>query len=69
MDARDMAGTAEMAWWPKRRQGRHVAGSGESHPITQAMERAAQTLKESIEERPKIDKLAAAVRQEFGVRP
>jgi predicted heme/steroid binding protein len=68
MDVHDMAGTVEMAWWPKRRPGRHTAGPDGGHPITQAMERAAQDLRESIKERPKIDKLAELVRQEFGVR-
>jgi hypothetical protein len=56
-----------MAWWPKRKRGRHTA-EPTGHPITVAMEKAASDLRESIMERPDIDRLAALVRREFGVR-
>jgi hypothetical protein len=68
MPAQDMAGKVEMGWWPRRRRGRHAADSTPRHPMTQRMADAAQALRESIEERPKIDKLAEAVRREFGAR-
>lgn len=67
-DVHDMAGTFEMAWWSRRGTGRHSAIPDPSRSRAKAMEDATQNLKDSIKERPKIDKLAALVRQEFGAR-
>lgn len=57
-----------MAWWPRRKRGKHAMAPATGHPNVAAMERVAEDLRETINRRPEIDRLAKRVRREFGVR-
>lgn len=58
-----------MAWWPRRKQGKHAALPGNGHLANQAVDRAAKDLEETIKRGRQVDKLVLLVRQEFRTRP
>jgi len=68
MDAHDTVGTFEMAWWPRKKRGRHSMAPDPGHPATQAINKAADDLKDSIKDRPEVDRLVQLVQREFGAR-
>jgi hypothetical protein len=65
-----MEETIEMAWWPRRKRGRHAitASNGNGQLANQAVDRAAKDLQETIKRGSEVDKIVRLVRREFGAR-